>query len=200
MRLTSLQGGLIVAALFVVSGVLLVLGIVQLQSPSGSYESNVALFNAAVERWAALTAESPTGNRSFQVVQSGDSTGALTHQQGQRGATEAHAKDLQPWNESFWVGTVTVSRGEELPWFRLTVGSDPPQAIDFQVLAAFAHGFPQPPDGGGQGCIRRERTSEPAPETFRQAVGRLPKRLGRLLSVTNAIEAGTWRQQDGGWA
>ena len=29
---------------------------------------------------------------------------------------------------------------------------------------------------------------------------RLPKRLGRLLSVTNAIEAGACRQGDGGWA
>ena len=26
------------------------------------------------------------------------------------------------------------------------------------------------------------------------------KRLGRLLSVTNAVEPGTWRQGDSGWA
>ena len=30
--------------------------------------------------------------------------------------------------------------------------------------------------------------------------GSLPNRLGRLLSVTNAVEAGTWRQGDSGWA
>ena len=46
------------------------------------------------------------------------------------------------------------------------------------------------------GCIRREGASEAAPEAVRQAVGGgLPK---RLLSVTNAIEAGTWRLCLGG--
>ena len=49
--------------------------------------------------------------------------------------------------------------------------------------------------GGGQGCIRREGTSEAAPEAVRQAVGEgFQSGWGRLLSVTNAIEAGTWRQ------
>ena len=52
---------------------------------------------------------------------------------------------------------------------------------------------------GGQGCIRGEGTSEVAPESVRQAVGGgCQSGWGRLLSVTNAIEAGTWRQ--GGWA
>ena len=42
---------------------------------------------------------------------------------------------------------------------------------------------------------RREGTSEAAPEAVRQAVGGgCQSGWGRLLSVTNAIEAGTWRQ------
>ena len=50
-------------------------------------------------------------------------------------------------------------------------------------------------DGKGQGCIRREGTSETAPEAVRQAVGGgCQSGWGRLLSVTSAIEAGTWRQ------
>ena len=55
--------------------------------------------------------------------------------------------------------------------------------------------------GGGQGCIRREGGSEVAPEAVRQAVGGGCRSCwGRLLSVTNAIEAATWRQGDSGWA
>ena len=47
------------------------------------------------------------------------------------------------------------------------------------------------------GCIRREGTSE----AVRQAVGGgCESGWGRLLSVTNAIEAGTWHQEDSGWA
>ena len=54
---------------------------------------------------------------------------------------------------------------------------------------------------GGQGCIRRGGASEVVPEAVRQAVGGgRPGGWGRLLSVTNAIEAGTWRQGDSGWA
>ena len=53
----------------------------------------------------------------------------------------------------------------------------------------------------GQGCIRGERTSEAAPEAVRQAVaGGCRGGWGRLLSVTNAIEAGTWRQGNSGSA
>ena len=53
----------------------------------------------------------------------------------------------------------------------------------------------------GQGCIGREGTSEVAPEAVGQAVGGgCRSGWGRLLSVTNAIEAGTWRQGDSGWA
>ena len=44
-----------------------------------------------------------------------------------------------------------------------------------------------------QGCIRREWTSEAAPEAVRQAVGGgCRSGWGRLLSVTIAIEPGTW--------
>ena len=40
-----------------------------------------------------------------------------------------------------------------------------------------------------------------APEAVRQAVGGVRQSgWGRLLSVTNATEAGTWRQGDSGWA
>ena len=52
-----------------------------------------------------------------------------------------------------------------------------------------------------QGCIRGEGTSEAAPEAVRQAVGGgCQSGWGRLLSVINAIEAGTWREGDSGWA
>ena len=48
-----------------------------------------------------------------------------------------------------------------------------------------------------QGCIRREGTSE----AVRSAVGGgCQSGWWRLLSVTNAIDAGTWRQGDSGWA
>ena len=54
----------------------------------------------------------------------------------------------------------------------------------------------------GQGCVRREGTSEAAPEAVSQAVGGgCRSGWGQLLSVTNAIEAGTWGQWLGiGWA
>ena len=59
-----------------------------------------------------------------------------------------------------------------------------------------AEGGPPP-----QGCIRRKGTSEAAPEAVRQAVGGgCQSGWGRLLSVTNAMEAGTWRQEDSGGA
>ena len=46
-----------------------------------------------------------------------------------------------------------------------------------------------------QGCIRREGASEAALEAVRQAVGGgCQSGWGRLLSVTNAIEAGACRQ------
>ena len=49
------------------------------------------------------------------------------------------------------------------------------------------------------GCIGREGTSEAAPEAVRQAVGGgCQSGWGRLLSVTNAIEADTCRQRDSG--
>ena len=52
-----------------------------------------------------------------------------------------------------------------------------------------------------QGCMRRGGTSEAAPEAVRQAVGGgCQNGWGRLLSVTNAAEAGIWRQGDSVWA
>ena len=52
-----------------------------------------------------------------------------------------------------------------------------------------------------QGCITRERASEAAREVVRQTVGGgCQSDWGRLLSVTNAVEAGTWRQGDSGRA
>ena len=55
--------------------------------------------------------------------------------------------------------------------------------------------------GAKQGCIRRKGTSKVVPEAVGQAVGGGCQRgWGQLLSVTNAIEAGTWRWGDSGWA
>ena len=52
-----------------------------------------------------------------------------------------------------------------------------------------------------QGCIRTERTSEAVRQAVRQAVGGdCQSGWGRLLAVRNAIEAGTCRQGDSGWA
>ena len=50
-----------------------------------------------------------------------------------------------------------------------------------------------------QGCIRikgkgPQRRLDRRLEEVAKAVG------GRLLSVTHAVEAGTWRQGDSGWA
>ena len=48
--------------------------------------------------------------------------------------------------------------------------------------------------------MRREGTAQAAPEAVRQAVGGgCQSGWGRLLSVTNAIEAGTCRRGDSGW-
>ena len=56
-------------------------------------------------------------------------------------------------------------------------------------------------EGEGQGGIRREGTSEAAPEAVRSAVGGgCRSGWGRFLSVTNAVEAGSCRQGDSGWA
>ena len=55
--------------------------------------------------------------------------------------------------------------------------------------------------GGGEGFIRREAASDAAPGAVRQAVGGgCQSGRGRLLLVTNAIEAGTCRQGGSGWA
>ena len=57
--------------------------------------------------------------------------------------------------------------------------------------------FPRSPP---QGCITRDRASDAAPEAGRQAVGGGCQSGWGLLSVTKAIEAGTCREGDNGWA
>ena len=70
-----------------------------------------------------------------------------------------------------------------------------------RVLTHSAHSpilYPPPPP---QGRILRAGTSEMAAEAVGQAVGGVCQSgWGPLLSVTNAVEAGTWRQGDSGWA
>ena len=63
-------------------------------------------------------------------------------------------------------------------------------------------GAPAPPSmAHPQGRIRREGASVTAPEAVRQAVGGgCQSGWGRLLSVTNAVEASACRQGDSGWA
>ena len=75
--------------------------------------------------------------------------------------------------------------------------ADPPQSVPLSTAEREC----APPNAYIQGCIRREGTSEAALEAVRQAVGGgCQGSWGRLLSVTNVIEAGTWRQGDSGWA
>ena len=82
---------------------------------------------------------------------------------------------------SAWVSNVIFSRC--IVFFCLLFGS------------TVVHWVTAPP----QGCIRREGT--PEAEAVRQAVGGgCQSGWRRLLSVTNATEAGTWRQGDSGWA
>ena len=52
-------------------------------------------------------------------------------------------------------------------------------------------------EGGGQGCNRTEGAQR---RLGRRLEGVCQSGWGRLLSVTNAVEAGTWRQGDSGWA
>ena len=62
-------------------------------------------------------------------------------------------------------------------------------------------GSPAGPGGHGRDALEGKGPREAAPASVRQAVGGgCQSGWGRLLSVTNAIEAGTWRQGDSGWA
>ena len=55
--------------------------------------------------------------------------------------------------------------------------------------------------GSPKGALEGKGTSEAATEAVGQAVGGgCQSGWGRLLSVTNAIEAGICRQGDNGWA
>ena len=98
-----------------------------------------------------------------------------------------------------------LKRGAQLGVGADLNGRGKPKGI--QMNEAFRRTSPKPGVGGwgaggeGEGCITREGTSEAAPEAVRQAVGGgCQSGGGRLLSVTNAIEAGTWREGDSGWA
>ena len=68
------------------------------------------------------------------------------------------------------------------------------------VCSAGAQGGPQR-SRPVEGKPRNEGASEAAPGAVRQAVGgSCQSGWGRLLSVTNAIEVGTWCSGDSGWA
>ena len=55
--------------------------------------------------------------------------------------------------------------------------------------------------GGGGDALEGKGPQGVTPEAVKQAVGGgCPSSWGRLLSVTNAIEADTCRQGDSGWA
>ena len=55
--------------------------------------------------------------------------------------------------------------------------------------------------GGGGAGVHWKGRDEAVPEAVRQAVGGgCQSGWGQLLWVTNAIEAGTWRKGDSGWA
>ena len=60
------------------------------------------------------------------------------------------------------------------------IGTGPPPDAPFADTRGRCGGAPVPPEGD---AARRRRCNAPA-----------------ILSVTNAIEAGTWRQGDSGWA
>ena len=79
------------------------------------------------------------------------------------------------------------------------------EAIDLLKVRALQGPGQRTPQRGrpdcAQGCTRREEASEAVPETVGQAVGGgCQSGWGRLLSVTNAIKAGAWREGDSGRA
>ena len=91
-----------------------------------------------------------------------------------------------------------------LGWGRYPIksGVGLPVATSGSTLSAvFCGGMPPDCVCVGEGCIGRAGASEAGPEAVRQAVGGgCQSGWGRSLSVTNAIETGTWRQGDSGWA
>ena len=107
-------------------------------------------------------------------------------------AAKMHTDHLR-WREGDGRGAVLAEAAGGVPdkWVRALDGRAPDGSpvIYTQVR-------PRPP-----GCIRREGASEAAPGAVRQAVGGgCQSGWGRLLSVTNAIEAGSCRQGNSGWA
>ena len=122
---------------------------------------------------------------------------------GRRGALDqrdaferAHQHRVRQRQPNIWI--VKSSHGCKGIGIKIFTGVRPPFPMGRQpgpVLVC----EPSPPPP--RGCIRRQGTAEAAPAAVRQAVGGgLPKRLGRLLSVANAVEAGAWRQGGSGWA
>ena len=102
----------------------------------------------------------------------------------------------------------TVSRSPKAPGNEPPSGAGARQPAPGSAAQQYARDAPSSPVADGvthtQGCIRREGTSEAAPAAVRQAVGGgCQSGWGRLLSVTNVIEAGTCRQGQWlgiGWA
>ena len=93
------------------------------------------------------------------------------------------------------------SESGPVPLYRVRLLRDPKSKTSATPPIPMGEGqgywTPPPP----KGCIRREGTSEAAAEAVRPAFGGgCRSGWGRLLSVTNAIEVGTCRQGDGGWA
>ena len=97
-------------------------------------------------------------------------------------------------------GTVTWGKRQRKYWApekRFSSGLTGTAAV---LVPPLCGAMPPPPPPG---CIGREGTSEAAPEAVRLAVGGgCQSGGGRLLSVANAVEAGTWRQGASGraWA
>ena len=108
-----------------------------------------------------------------------------------------------------------VKGGCQAPRVEVVAGALPPmqmvalyRAVDAYVLASHGEEWGRtylevlhPRRAHCSGCGGREGTSEAGPEAGRQAVGGgCQSGWGRLLSVKNAIETGTWCQGDCGWA
>ena len=101
----------------------------------------------------------------------------------------------------WWAAGCRFSNTTELQEYlrRLAAAPGPTSIRVLEQAIAFLH--PEPDPRPPTGIIRREGTSEAAPEVVKQAVeGGCRSGSWRLLSVTNAIQAGTCVQGDSGWA
>ena len=83
---------------------------------------------------------------------------------------------------------------------QIDFGWNPLRSNAAEACSGPEHQQMPPPPPARHGCLGREGASEAAPEAVRQAVGGgRQSGWGRFLSVTNAIEAGTWRPSGGQW-